>query len=170
MNLVCLSLGSNAEPRRHLAACFEALEQTFGEVSISRVFESEPVGCEGEANFYNAVVAFKSDWSIPALSAWTKAQESALNPRVATQRHQPKALDIDLLSVGDICAQMGELTLPRDDITRYAFVLQPLAELLPDQRHPRCQTPYKTLFERADFQNQRLWPVAFEWRGVAISP
>ncbi|WP_252106941.1 MULTISPECIES: 2-amino-4-hydroxy-6-hydroxymethyldihydropteridine diphosphokinase [unclassified Halomonas] len=170
MSLVCLSLGSNADPATHLGACFEALKRTFDSVRISRVFESEPVGCQAAANFFNAVVAFESDWSPEALNEWTNAQEAALNPRVPRERHAPKALDIDLLSVGDTCADFEGFTLPREDITHYAFVLRPLAELLPNECHPRCKTPYATLFARADFSDQPLWPVAFSFRGMAISP
>ncbi|WP_447553757.1 2-amino-4-hydroxy-6-hydroxymethyldihydropteridine diphosphokinase [Vreelandella sp. EE22] len=170
MSLVCLSLGSNAEPEAHLSACLKALEQTFGDLRISRVFESEPVGVEAATNFYNAVVAFESSWPPGKLNAWVKALEAAHNQGTPARPHCPKALDIDLLAVGEICAHVDGITLPRDDIRRYAFVLRPLAELLPDQPHPDCRTPYKALFERADFQGQRLWPVEFYWRGARVSP
>ncbi|MFG6667181.1 2-amino-4-hydroxy-6-hydroxymethyldihydropteridine diphosphokinase [Halomonas sp. HNIBRBA4712] len=170
MSLVCLGLGSSAAPEVYLGPCFDALERTFGAVRLSRIFESEPVGCPGAANFFNAVAAFESDWSALALNAWTKRQEAAQNPPGPRRRHAPKALDIDLLSVGDTCLALDELTLPRADITRYAFVLTPLAELLPNQPHPRCGTPYAKLLARADFRDQRLWPVPFTWCGVRRSP
>lgn len=169
MSLVCLGLGSNADPHVPFGACLDALEATFGALKVSRVFESEPVGISSPTNFHNAVVAFESDWTPGALAAWAKAFE-ARHADAPAGGHRPKALDIDLLSVGDTCARVDGITLPRPDITSCAFVLTPLAELLPDQCHPCCQTPYKTLFERADFSGQRLWPVAFRWRGVVLSP
>jgi len=37
---------------------------------------------------------------------------------------------------GDLIVNEPELRLPRPEILAYAFVLQPLADLLGDQRHP----------------------------------
>ena len=81
----------------------------------------------------------------------------------------PRALDIDLLTVGDANGIVDGIPLPRAEITHNAFVLQPLAELLPTQCHPACLTPYATLWQRFKLGNQRLWPVDFQWRGRWVS-
>lgn len=169
MNLVTVSLGSNIDPDKHIRLCLDALSDTFGELSISRIFESEPVGFKDNRNFYNAVVAFHSHWSAGELQAWAKQLEIAHGRTPDMTKCSPRALDIDLLTVGDACGMVDGILLPRAEITQNAFVLQPLAELLPTQCHPSCSTPYALLWQRFKMGKQRLWAVDFQWRGRWIS-
>ena len=113
MKLVTVSLGSNIEPVRHIRYCLDALADTFGALQISRVFESEPVGFIDNRNFYNLVVAFHSDWSPGELQAWSKQLEIAHGRRANTAKFSPRALDIDLLTVGSLCGTIDGVTLPR---------------------------------------------------------
>ncbi|MBZ5486147.1 2-amino-4-hydroxy-6-hydroxymethyldihydropteridine diphosphokinase [Halomonas aquamarina] len=169
MSLVTVSLGSNVEPVRHIRLCLDALFDTFGALHISRVFESEPVGFSGGHNFYNLVVAFESDRSPSELQAWAKGVEVLYGRKPDTPRYSPRALDIDLLTVGDLCGVVEGIELPRGEITQNAFVLQPLAELLPEERHPACNTSYATLWANFSLGSQRLWPVDFTWGNAWLS-
>ena len=169
MKLVTVSLGSNIYPTRHIRYCLDALADTFGSLQISRVFESEPVGFTDSRNFYNLVVAFHSDWSPGELQAWSKQLEIEHGRLPDTAKFSPRALDIDLLTVGCLCGTIDDVTLPRSEITHNAFVLQPLAELLPTERHPLCGTSYASLWETFELGSQRLWAVDFSWRGRWIS-
>lgn len=169
MNLVTVSLGSNIHPARHIRCCLDALADIFGPLQISRVFESEPVGFIDSRNFYNLVVAFHSDWTPGQLQAWGKQLEIAHGRLPNLAKFSPRALDIDLLTVGSACGIIDDVTLPRSEITHNAFVLQPLAELLPGERHPLCGTPYAALWDAFELGSQRLWAVDFSWRGRWIS-
>ncbi|SDO21075.1 2-amino-4-hydroxy-6-hydroxymethyldihydropteridine diphosphokinase [Vreelandella arcis] len=169
MSLVTVSLGSNIEPTRHIRLCLDALADTFGSLAISRVFESEPVGFNDQRNFYNLVVAFHSDWTPGELQAWAKQLEIAYGRTPDMAKYSPRALDIDLLTVGEACGTVDGIELPRAEITFNAFVLQPLAELLPETRHPCCHTPYATLWAAFSLGSQRLWAIDFDWRGRWIS-
>ncbi|WP_346796096.1 2-amino-4-hydroxy-6-hydroxymethyldihydropteridine diphosphokinase [Halomonas sp. Bachu 37] len=169
MAQVTVSLGSNIAPEQHIRLCLDALHAEFGELAISRVFESEPVGFHDSRNFYNLVVAFDSDRSPGELQAWGKRLEIAHGRRADTPKYSPRALDIDLLTVGELCGEYDGVTLPRADITHNAFVLQPLAELLPAARHPRSGIAYRQLWQAFDVGSQRLWPVDFYWNGKWIS-
>lgn len=165
MRLVTVSLGSNVAPEKHIRQCLDALEEAFGALQVSRVFESEPVGFNGPVNFYNAVVAFQSDWTAAKLQAWAKQLEIAHGRAPAMAKHSPRALDIDLLTVGSICGVVDNITLPRAELTYHAFILQPLAELLPEERHPCSGVSYATLWQNFELGSQRLWAVDFTWRG-----
>ena len=169
MALITLSLGSNIAPIEHIRLCLDALHECFGELQISRVFESEPVGFKDTRNFYNLVVALHSDWSPGELQAWAKTLEARHGRRPDTPKFSPRALDIDLLTVGDQQGVVDGILLPRAEVTHNAFVLQPLAELLPEQLHPGCGTSYTELWTQFDPGEQRLWAVDFTWQGQLIS-
>ena len=57
---------------------------------------------------------------------------------------------MDLILYGDLVLTEGRLKLPRPEITRYAFVLEPLAEIAPEGRHPVTGESYAGLWERFD--------------------
>jgi len=169
MARVTVSIGSNIERDRLVRACLDALADTFGELSISRVFESEPVGFEDGRNFYNLVAAFESDWSVGELQAWCKRLEFANGRRKDSPKFSPRTLDIDLLTVGERTGEHDGVALPRDEITHHAFVLQPLAELLPEARHPESGETYASLWAAFKPDDQRLWAIDFTWAGRLIS-
>lgn len=169
MAMITASIGSNIDRSHHVRTCLDALEATFSTLSISRVFESEPVGFEDGRNFYNLVVAFESNWPVGDLQAWCKRLENANGRRKDCPKFSPRTLDIDLLTVGDMTGPHDGVELPRDEILQHAFVLLPMAELLPEARHPVVGERYAALWSRFDAQGQRLWAVDFNWAGRRIS-
>lgn len=171
---VVVSIGSNIERERHILACLDALHADFAQLRVSRVFESEPVGFVDGRNFYNLIASFESPVSenqavVGELQAWCKRLEFANGRRADSAKFSPRTLDIDLLTVGDLSGDIDGVTLPREEIDYNAFVLRPLAELLPDIRHPVSQIRYTDLWAAFDPGEQRLWPVDFKWRGRLIS-
>lgn len=169
MARVTVSIGSNIEREHHVRACLDALAAAFGDLAISRVFESEPVGFEDGRNFYNLVVAFDSDWPVGELQAWCKRLEYANGRRQGSPKFSPRTLDIDLLTVGELTGDQDGVELPRDEILHHAFVLQPLAELLPEARHPLSGRTYRDHWAAFDDADQQLWAVDFHWAGRQVS-
>jgi 2-amino-4-hydroxy-6-hydroxymethyldihydropteridine diphosphokinase len=49
---------------------------------------------------------------------------------------QPRPIDLDLIALGDRIIDEPDLILPHPRMQERHFVLEPLAELLPDWRHP----------------------------------
>lgn len=168
MALVTLSLGSNIEREQHIRACLDALADNFGDLAISRVFESRPVGFEDGRNFYNLVVAFSSDWPVARLQAWCKDLEQRNGRRNDSPKFSPRTLDIDILTVDSLCGEHDGVMLPRGEVLHHAFVLQPLAELLPDLRHPVDGRRYDELWAAFSDNDQLLWPIEFLWRGQSL--
>jgi 2-amino-4-hydroxy-6-hydroxymethyldihydropteridine diphosphokinase len=62
-----ISIGSNIDKERNIAAGLKALEQTFGNLIVSSVYESDPVGFSGDA-FYNLVVGFDAGLSVKTVA------------------------------------------------------------------------------------------------------
>lgn len=167
--LVLLGLGTNQQRNEHVSLALDALTERFGELMVSRVFESEPVGFSGGNNFYNLVVGFHHAIGVSELSRWTKQLEWETGRRPEDPRYGPRKLDIDLLCVGNLCGEYNGVTLPRGEILTSAFVLRPLAERFGDVLHPALQQNYRSLWEMASLDDQPLWPVPFQWQERIIS-
>lgn len=167
MARVYLSLGSNIERVRYINAALNALDENFGALAISSVYESEAVGFNGD-NFYNLVVGINTELSVGELSKTLKAIEDANHRDRSGPKFSGRTLDIDILTY-DLClGNVDGVVLPRQEILTNAFVLWPLAELAATEVHPQTQSTYGDLWQ--DYSNsQKLWPIDFIWREKVIS-
>ena len=168
MALIYLSLGSNVEAQRNIEAAMDALADTFGELIVSSVYESEAVGFEGDS-FYNLVVGIHSAHSIGELSKILKAVEDVQGRDRTAPKFGARSLDIDILTVDDRVGVIDGVSIPRDEILKNAFVLQPLAEIAATAVHPQVGTSYLQLWQDFDKDKQKLWPIDFIWRGENIT-
>ncbi|MDX1693259.1 MAG: 2-amino-4-hydroxy-6-hydroxymethyldihydropteridine diphosphokinase [Ketobacteraceae bacterium] len=158
MTRVYLSLGSNIDRHKHIRNALHELSALFGHLVLSTVYESEAVGFAGD-HFYNLVVGLDTDLSIGELQAEIKRIEDD-NGRVrGGPKFSSRTLDIDILTYGDFVGEEAGVTLPRDEITKNAFVLLPLSEVAPDELHPELNKSFQTLWEEYDKSRQKLWPV-----------
>ena len=168
MALIYLSLGSNVEAQRNIEAAMDALADTFGELIISSVYESEAVGFEGDS-FYNLVVGIHSAHSIGELSKIFKAVEDVQGRDRTAPKFGARSLDIDILTVDDRIGVIDGVSIPRDEILKNAFVLQPLAEIAATAVHPQSGLTYQQLWQDFDKDKQNLFPIEFIWRGKNIT-
>jgi 2-amino-4-hydroxy-6-hydroxymethyldihydropteridine diphosphokinase len=51
----------------------------------------------------------------------------------------PREIDLDILLYGDVVMKSPELEVPHPRLTERRFVLEPLAELVPEKRHPETR-------------------------------
>jgi 2-amino-4-hydroxy-6-hydroxymethyldihydropteridine diphosphokinase len=156
---VWLSLGSNIDPMTHIRHTLDDLQAEFGELVISPIYESKAVGCEGD-NFYNLVVGFRTALPLRVLAGRLRALEEQNGRQRQADRFAPRTMDIDLLTYGDEVVEEQGLRLPRDEITRYAFVLLPLSEVAGEEIHPLSGRSYRQLWEAFDDPSQQLWRAA----------
>ncbi|PPD43134.1 MAG: 2-amino-4-hydroxy-6-hydroxymethyldihydropteridine diphosphokinase [Methylobacter sp.] len=140
-----ISIGSNVEREQHISAGLKSLEQTFGKLVLSSVYESEPVGFSGNA-FYNLVAGFDSGLDAKTIARLLRQLEFAHGRATDSKKFSSRTLDLDLLLFGDWVVNEDGLQIPRADIERYAFVLEPLAEIAPDLKHPVLQLSYAQLW------------------------
>ena len=158
MPRIWLSVGSNIDRERHILSALDELKQQFGELIISRVYESKAVGFDGPS-FHNLVVGINSDLSVTELKRIFHAMEEAHGRVRERDSFSSRTLDIDLLTYGDQQVDEAGVALPRDEITKYAFVLLPLSEVAGDEQHPVIGKCYRELWETFDITGQTLWPV-----------
>jgi 2-amino-4-hydroxy-6-hydroxymethyldihydropteridine diphosphokinase len=155
---VFLGLGSNLDREKNIRAGLLALKNSFGDLKISSIYESESVGFKG-SNFYNLVVSLQTDLAIAELLETLKKIEDE-NGRVRIgPKYSPRTLDIDILTYGDFVGEEAGVGLPRAEITENAFVLLPLAELAPYDLHPALKKSYTELWASYDQNAQVLWKI-----------
>lgn len=162
MPRVYISIGSNIERVANIRAGVAALRACFGNLVISSVYESQPVGFTGD-DFYNLVVGFDTAQDVHDINTRLHDIEHHHGRVRNGQRFNSRTLDLDLLLYGDTVIHEHDLTLPRDEILRYAFVLCPLAEITGDEKHPQNGKRYAVLWDEFDKRAQPLWAVGFAW-------
>ncbi|OUS16204.1 2-amino-4-hydroxy-6-hydroxymethyldihydropteridine diphosphokinase [Gammaproteobacteria bacterium 50_400_T64] len=165
---VYLSLGSNIDREKNILACLDALAEHFGELIISPVYESESVGFTGDS-FYNLVVGIDSALSVGELAVIMRDIEAANKRSRAGPKFGPRTLDIDILTCGELTGLVDGVDLPRDEVTENAFVLLPLVDIAPNDRHPISGKAYRDIATNFSGSEQKLWHIDFTWRGQCIS-
>jgi len=140
-----ISIGSNVDRERSIRGGLKDLRDSFGPLQLSAVYETPAVGFDGKP-FLNLVAGFDSALAVGAIDARLRAIEDAHGRQRGPDKFAPRTLDLDLLTCGDTVGVIDGVTLPRDEILRYAFVLGPLAEIAPDERHPETGRRYADLW------------------------
>jgi 2-amino-4-hydroxy-6-hydroxymethyldihydropteridine diphosphokinase len=134
---VVVALGSNQGESAHfLKMTMERMEAiTGGAMRRSSLWRTTPVECPpGSNDFVNAVVAWKRrDGQTPeALLESLQSLEREFGRRPKEVINEPRPLDLDLVACGEELRDSGWLVLPHARAVERAFVLYPLAEILPD--------------------------------------
>jgi 2-amino-4-hydroxy-6-hydroxymethyldihydropteridine diphosphokinase len=141
---VYLSLGSNVGDRE---ANLRAAIQRLDPLRVSPIYETEPVDYKDQAWFLNVVVEAETALFPRQLLARTQRIECELG-RVRTVPKGPRTIDIDILLYGDVVMRTTELEIPHPRMTERRFVLQPLADLTPDLRHPVTHMTVRAMLAR----------------------
>ena len=134
-----LGLGSNVGDRvANLRAARDALGRHGVTVTASSsVYETEPQGeVLDQPDFLNAAVRIETDLDPEQLLDACKAVERELGRDFGEARHGPRAIDVDLLLLGDVEYESERLRLPHRDVLGRRFVLAPLVELEPELALP----------------------------------
>lgn len=136
LNLVYLSLGSNVgNGEKNLREAIHRLEKLGGVLSVSSFYETEPVEFTKQAWFVNCAVALETALSPSELMRDLLAIEREMG-RLRVQKKGPRIIDIDILLFGDEIVNTPDLTIPHPAMADRRFVLEPLAEIAGQTRHP----------------------------------
>jgi 2-amino-4-hydroxy-6-hydroxymethyldihydropteridine diphosphokinase len=157
-----ISIGSNIDKDKNILASLHALEHHYGKLTISSIYESEPVGFTGDT-FYNLVVGFNSELGVKEVAKQLRQIELDNGRTRDSQKFSARTLDLDLILYDDLILNDGRLQIPRDEIERYAFVLEPLAEIAPTLKHPISHLSYAELWEKFDKINLKQKRVTPAW-------
>jgi 2-amino-4-hydroxy-6-hydroxymethyldihydropteridine diphosphokinase len=158
---ILISVGSNIDREYYTRASLKALAKHFSSIRCSSVYESESVGFAGSP-FYNLVVSANTALSVGEVCQILKEIEREHGRKHHEKKFCSRTLDLDLLTYDDKVISTPVI-LPREEILYNAFVLWPLAELVPQRKHPSTGRSYQSLWDDFDKQKQHLWPINFSW-------
>ncbi|MGN6372959.1 MAG: 2-amino-4-hydroxy-6-hydroxymethyldihydropteridine diphosphokinase [Solirubrobacteraceae bacterium] len=127
-----LGLGSNVGDRHaNLQAAVDALPAVGVQVlRASSVYDTDPVGeVLDQPSFLNACITVQTTLDPLELLDAVKRVERELGRTEGGVRHGPRAIDIDVLLLGDIELAHERMTLPHEQVLSRRFVLIPALEL-----------------------------------------
>ena len=132
--MACVAFGANLGDA--VATVQQALRDVAGLpqtqlVKASSLYRSAPYEAQGP-DFINAVALVQTQLSPLALLHDLQALELQ-SGRERPYINAPRTLDLDVIFYGDVTLTTPELTLPHPRWHERAFVLQPLAEVLPER-------------------------------------
>jgi 2-amino-4-hydroxy-6-hydroxymethyldihydropteridine diphosphokinase len=134
--LAYLSLGSNVGDRAaNLNAAIARLAELGAVVAVSSFYETEPVELAAQPWFLNCAVALDTEKMPKQLLAGIFEIEQGMGRR-RVQTKGPRSIDIDILLFGSSIVDTQGLTIPHPALHERRFVLEPLAEIAPEVRHP----------------------------------
>jgi 2-amino-4-hydroxy-6-hydroxymethyldihydropteridine diphosphokinase len=127
-----LGLGSNLGDRRaQLQGAVDALPAAGVEVQASSsVYDTDPVGeLLDQPTFLNACLRVRTAQEPLELLDAVKGVERELGRAAGGPRHGPRAIDIDVLLLGDVELRHERMSLPHAQVLTRRFVLVPAVEL-----------------------------------------
>ena len=103
---------------------------------VSSVYETEPVGFKEQRFFLNLVAEAETDLFPLLLLSRTQKVELLLGRKRSGPANGPRSIDIDILLYGRATVHSARLDIPHPRMHERRFVLEPLAEIAPEVRHP----------------------------------
>jgi 2-amino-4-hydroxy-6-hydroxymethyldihydropteridine diphosphokinase len=135
---VFLGLGSNLGDRiGNIREALENLDKSgkLKVISLSSLYETEPVGVANQPEYVNCVARVETDLDPHSLLNILKAVETAMGRKPNTHL-RPRKIDLDILLYDEIDLESLELVIPHSRLKSRRFVLQPLLELEPKASDP----------------------------------
>jgi len=154
---IFLGLGSNVGERQaYLEAALAALPPAVVVLRRSPIYETKPWGFAEQGKFLNLLVEAETELAPLELLGTLKAIERQVG-RKPTFRNGPREIDIDILIYGDTVFADNGLRIPHPSLPERAFVLVPLADMVPDLRLPGLDKSVSELLAGIDKSGVKLF-------------
>jgi 2-amino-4-hydroxy-6-hydroxymethyldihydropteridine diphosphokinase len=151
---VVLLLGSNIDKERNIPAAISLLAAATAVVDVSPIYESSPVGGSEHPSFFNVAVLIQTEEPAARLKDGILSEiERQLHRVRQADVNAPRTIDLDLVlyddQVFDYTPSDGKTRhIPDPDLLRFAHCALPVADLLPEIKHPETGEPLRAIAER----------------------
>lgn len=145
-----VAIGSNMDDsREHLDGAVEALraDSQIRVLKVASYIVTEPYGDVEQDDFLNSAVAIETLYSPEELLNRLHEIE-ADHGRERKIHWGPRTLDMDILLYEDVVMFTPNLTIPHMDMHNRAFVLWPMTEIAPYEKHPVLGQTMKQLLKQ----------------------
>lgn len=153
--LTCFSLGSNmGDRKKSLLHAVRLLSERTGRLeSLSGMFESPPWGYESDSTYVNCCLVIHTALDPLELMDIALEIEREMGRTREGTGYSDRVIDVDMLLCGDLVMDHPRLIIPHPRMSFRRFVLAPLAEIMPDLRHPVSGLSISELLERCPDQS-----------------
>lgn len=160
MAQISVSLGSNIDSERNIRQAIGLLQQRYGELVISPVYQTAAVGFEGD-DFLNLVVVFSASDTVNDIVQALKQIEDSMGRDRSLPKFSARSIDLDLLTYDNMIIDEGGVQIPRHEILKNAFVLKPLSDIMGEEEHPVVGKTYQELWNEMKSSADRIENIAF---------
>ncbi len=159
MTTVYLSLGSNlGDQALNLALARNHLEaEDVRILRASSIYETAPRDLIAQPWFLNQVIEAETSLFPRQLLHRVLKVERVMGRKRTTPKG-PRVIDVDILLFGASTISTPDLDIPHPRIAERRFVLEPLAELAPDLRHPVTLKSVREMLAKVMDQTVRRYP------------
>jgi 2-amino-4-hydroxy-6-hydroxymethyldihydropteridine diphosphokinase len=159
MKTAYLGLGTNLGDREaNLRSAMEALKcERLIVKRASSVWETAPRDVLDQPFFLNQVIEVETSLFPRQLFERAKQVERKMG-RVKARLKGPRLIDVDILLYGDAVVSVPGLEIPHPGIPARRFVLEPLAELASELRHPSTKRTVRQMLATVKDQEVRRVP------------
>jgi 2-amino-4-hydroxy-6-hydroxymethyldihydropteridine diphosphokinase len=156
LKTVYIALGSNVGDRpANLADAIERIKAAgVRVVRASSIYETEPRDVRDQPWFLNQVIETQTDLLPRQLLSRLKKIEREMGRKRIVDKG-PRVIDLDILLFAESVVSTPELQVPHPRIAERRFVLEPLAEIAPDLRHPATKQTIREMLGRVTDQDVR---------------
>ncbi|MCP4650927.1 MAG: 2-amino-4-hydroxy-6-hydroxymethyldihydropteridine diphosphokinase [PVC group bacterium] len=154
---VYLGIGSNLGNRKDnieiVLSCL-SVKKEIRIAKISPLYETTPVGGPPQDMFLNGVLCIETTAAPFNLLQTLKAIEQDMGRKQQKIKWSPRIIDLDILFYEEFFIVMEGLVIPHPLLHRRMFVLQPLADIAPGQKHPLFKKTVQKLYNELIEKNE----------------
>jgi len=126
-----IGMGSNLGDSRQILQYAVQRLKDLGQVQVSRLYQSPPMGPQDQPYYYNAAAQLITSLApLDLLDQLQRIEQEA--GRVRLRRWGERTLDLDLLIYAEQDIQNQRLTVPHPGLLERDFVIVPLLDIDPD--------------------------------------